>query len=137
MRKTGLLAAWGGLFVICAGLGFLPEPQGALRGLLIALAVVFFLPGALLLWQGRRQKDGDAIRLVRNLSALSLGLTLALLVANVASVLAPETVGDLLHGALGVVSVPMFCGQVWVMSLFLWACLLICSLRLLPKRKRR
>lgn len=137
MRKTGLLAAWGGLFVICAGLGFLPEPQGALRGLLIALAVVFFLPGALLLWQGRRQKDDDAIRLVRNLSALSLGLTLALLVANVASVLAPETVGNLLHGALGVVSVPMFCGQVWVMSLFLWACLLICSLRLLPKRKRR
>ena len=137
MRKTGLLAAWGGLFVICAGLGFLPEPQGALRGLLIALAVGFFLPGALLLWQGRRQKDDDAIRLVRNLSALSLGLTLALLVANVASVLAPETVGDLLHGALGVVSVPMFCGQVWVMSLFFWACLLICSLRLLPKKKRR
>ena len=137
MRKTGLLAAWGGLFVICAGLGFLPEPQGALRGLLIALAVVFFLPGALLLWQGRRQKDDDAIRLVRNLSALSLGLTLALLVANVASVLAPETVGDLLHGVLGVVSVPMFCGQVWVMSLFLWACLLICSLRLLSKKKQR
>ena len=137
MRKTGLLAAWGGLFVICAGLGFLPEPQGALRGLLIALAVVFFLPGALLLWQGRRQKDDDAIRLVRNLSALSLGLTLALLVANVASVLAPETVGDLLHGVLGVVSVPMFCGQVWVMSLFFWACLLICSLRLLSKKKQR
>lgn len=128
MKKNVLLSAWGGMFLICAGLGFLPQPQGVGKGLLIALAVLFFLPGALLLRQSRR------IRLVRNLSLLSLGLTVGLLVLNVLGIAAPKAVGTVLHILLGIVSAPMFCGQIWVISLLGWSCLLLSSLHLLKKR---
>lgn len=134
MKKQHLLAAWGGLFLLCAGLGFIPNPQGLGRGLMIVLSLLFFLPGAGLLLLGL-WGDPDSARLVRNLSAASLGLTTVLLALNTASVLWPEWAGDLLHGILGVVSAPMFCCQIWALSLFLWACLLLGSIGILRLKR--
>ena len=34
MKKKSLFALWGGLFLLCAGLGFIPEPAGAVRWVL-------------------------------------------------------------------------------------------------------
>ena len=48
MKKSFLLALWGGMFILCAGLGFVPDPTGAWRVLLTLLAVAFFVPPALL-----------------------------------------------------------------------------------------
>ena len=79
----------------------------------------------------------EMIRLLRNLSFLSLGLTVALILANLFSVLAPEAVGDALHVVLGIVSAPMFCGQLWIMSLFLWASLGAASVMILRELKKR
>ncbi len=134
MNQKILYALWGGLFVLCAGLGFIPEPEGALRVVLTILSVGFFLPGALLLYQAQKGADRNAQRLIRNLSALSLGLTLALLVLNVLSALLSEMAGDVLYAMLIIVSSPMVCSGYWVLSLFLWACLLMGSLRGLRKK---
>lgn len=135
MKNKTLYALWGGLFILCAGLGFIPEPQGAGKTLMTLLAVLFFLPGGLLLYKAGRDGDRGALQLVRNLSALSLGLTLVLLVANFLSALGSSVLGDVLYGMLVIVSSPMVCSGYWVLSLFLWACLLMTSLSQLKKGK--
>ena len=135
MNKRFLFALWGGLFILCAGLGFIPEPAGFGKGLMTALSVLFFAPGALLLNQAKQGKDRQLAATVRNLSAASLSLTLAALVANFLSLAAPGAVGDSLYAVLVIVSSPMVCSGYWLLSLFLWACLLVVSLEILKQRK--
>ena len=116
-----LFPLWGGMLILCAGVGFIPEPAGALKVAMTVLAVLSFLPPLVLVLRG-----SDAQRhLVRCLAAASLGLTLALLVANLMTVTASETVGTVLYYLLVIVSSPMVCSGYWALSLFLWAFLLI------------
>ena len=129
MNKKTLFALWGVLFILCAGLGFIPEPQGALKAVMTAAAVLFFLPPAWLLYRG----DRETVLLIRNLSALSLGLTLAALIANFFTAFASEAVGQILYHILIIVSSPMICSGHWALSLFLWACLMIVSIRQLKR----
>ena len=134
MNKTSFYTVWAGMFILCAGLGFIPEPAGFLKFLMIGLTLGFFaVPGWFLLWLDRRG-DKMNIAVVRNLAAVSLGLTLVLILVNVVSFMAPEWVGTLLHILLIIVSAPMVCGQYWVLSLFLWACLMIWAQKLLKKK---
>ena len=59
MKKKYLYVLWGGLFALCAGLGFLPEPAGAARIALTVLSVAFFLPPVwLLLAANREEQEG-------------------------------------------------------------------------------
>ena len=129
MKSQFLYALWGALFILCAGLGFIPEPARVLRVLLTGLSILFFLPPAVLVWKGRREKDRMALSLVRNLSIASLSLSVLLIIANFLTVFRSELLGDILHGVLVVVSSPMICSGHWAMSLFFWACLLISSAR--------
>ena len=129
MTKKVLFSLWGVLFIVCAGLGFIPEPAGILRGLLTGISVLFFVPPALLLYRaGKTQDDGSRL-LVRNLSALSLMLTLILLVLNFLTALGSDVLGRILYSVLIIVSSPMVCSGYWALSLFLWACLLMGSLK--------
>lgn len=125
MNKKVLFVLWGTLFILCAGLGFIPEPQGALRGVMTAASVLFFLPPAALLYRA----DRDTALLIRNLAALSLGVTLLTLILNFVLAVSSETLGNILHYILVVVSSPMICSGYWVLSLFLWASLLMGSLK--------
>lgn len=134
MKKSTLFALWGGLFALCAGLGFLPAPTGVLRFALTALSVAAFAPPALLLRRAARTKDPHTIALIRNLSALSLLLTVALLLCNFLTVFGSETVGDILYTLLVIVSSPMVCSGYWALSLFLWACLLFAAMAQLKKK---
>lgn len=133
MSKKILTVLWAGLFIVCAGLGFIPEPEPAVSTLLTAASLLFFLPPALLLHSAGKQGDTAAIQLIRNLAALSLGLTAALLILNFLTVFTSETLGQLLHYVLIIVSCPMICSGHWATSLFLWACLLTAALKLLKK----
>jgi len=125
MNKKVLFVLWGVLFLLCAGLGFLPEPRGVLKGLMTALSVLFFLPPALLLYRA----DRNTSCLIRNLSALSLGVTLVTLILNFVLAVGSELLGNVLHYILVIVSAPMICSGYWVLSLVLWACLLMGSLK--------
>lgn len=130
MNKKTLFVLWGVLFILCAGLGFIPEPQGGLKALMTAAAVLFFLPPAGLLYRA----DRNTSLLIRNLSALSLGVTLVTLILNFVLAVSSETLGNILHYILVIVSAPMICSGYWVLSLFLWACLLMVSLKNLRKK---
>jgi len=129
MNKKALAILWGGLFIVCAGLGFIPEPEGTLRVILTLLSLLFFLPPALLLRDAAQHRNRAAIQLIRNLAALSLGLTVVLLIMNFLTVFSPEALGQMLHYVLIIVSSPMICSGNWALSLFLWACLLTASQR--------
>lgn len=128
MKQKTLLALWAGLFILCAGLGFIPEPSGIAAAGLTALSLVFFLPPALLLYQAVKTRDRKCQKLVCLLSALSLGLTLVLLILNFVSAFWPDFLGTVLHYVLAVVSAPMIVSGNWALSLFCWACLLMASL---------
>ena len=125
MNKKVLFVLWGVLFILCAGLGFIPEPQGVWKAAMTVLSVLFFLPPALLLWQA----DRNTAMLIRNLSLLSLGVTLVTLILNFVLAVSSEFLGNVLHYILVIVSAPMICSGYWVLSLFLWACLLMASLK--------
>ena len=121
MDQKTVMAVWGMLYGLCTVFGFLPEPEGAAKIAGTVLSVVFFLPPVWLLVRGNEK----ARVLVRKLAALSLGLTVLTLMANFALAVRSEALGNALHILLVVVSSPMICSGYWVLSLFLWACLLI------------
>lgn len=123
MKNRSLFIAWAFLFILCAIGGFIPVTKTAVRILLTGLSLLFFLPPALILRRGSREER----HLVRSLSALSLVLTLVLLIANFLTAFRSEALGNALHALLTVVGCPMITGGHWAMSLFLWACLLVAS----------
>ena len=118
MSNTVLFALWGVLYALCAGLGFVAAPGATLRLLMILLSVAMFVPPFLLNRKGNRR-----VRLlVRNLSLAWLVLTGVLLVASILSVMGSETLGNILHGMLTVISSPLVCSDSWALTIFLWAC---------------
>ena len=137
MKKSAFFALWGGLFIACAGLGFVPAPQGFLKWLLVALSVAFFIPPALIAREAAREKDRVTLRLLRNLSIASLVLTVVVLIGNFLTVTASEAMGIAMYIVLVVVSTPMICGQYWLLSLFLWAFLMTYCVSRLMRKKRR
>lgn len=127
MKRSSLLALWGILYIICAGLGFIPEPAGSVRIFLLLISLLFFVPPAVLLLDAVQQGDVRTKRLIRCLSALSLAVTLALLVLNILSALGASVWGEIFHVLLVLCSAPMLCSNYWAVSLFLWAALLMGS----------
>jgi hypothetical protein len=115
------------MYVLCTLLAFLPSPTGFLRVLLLLLALVFFIPGGMLVFYGLKENNRKTLRQLRIVSILSLGLTLAALVGNFLTVLASDAVGTALYVLLVLVSTPMVCSSLWILSLFLWACLLMAT----------
>ena len=129
MIRKLLFALWAVLFSLCAGLGFIPEPEGLMAAVLTCISLVSFLPPWILLYRAGKSGSIADILLIRNLSALSLGMTLAALIANFLTAFSSETVGQILYYVLIIVSSPMVCSGHWATSLFLWACLLTISLK--------
>lgn len=129
MKKWILSGIWGCLYLICTVLSYAVIEPDQLQGFaLVTLSLLFFVPPALLLLDAHRQKDKKTLLTLRWISGLSLGLTLIFLVANVASVLGSEALGNALYGFLVLVSVPMICSQHWFLSMFLWACIFFATL---------
>ena len=137
-KDKGILKAlWAGMFLLCGVLGFVPPTTGATKGLLVVLAALFFVPPFADLWFSWQRKDAAEIRLLRNLSFISLGGTLVLLVANILTVLlSGYGLGNFLYYLLVIVSTPMICGQFWAYSLLLWAILLWCCITVLKKLRK-
>ena len=122
MSNTVLYALWGGLYLLCGGLGFVTAPGATLRLLMILLSIARFIPPFALNRRAAAQRDGRTLALIRNLSGIWLILTGVLLVANILSVMASETLGNILHGLLTIVSSPLVCSNSWALAIFLWAC---------------
>ena len=127
MKNKQLYLLWGGLYLLSVGLSLIEKPGNLLQALMFFVALGFFVPGALLLYRGYREKNAKVVASVRWISAGSLCITLLLLVANVLSVAAPRMIGNIAYALLVLFSAPMICSRIWVISLFLWACLFMAS----------
>ena len=134
MNKKKWYIAWGVLYAACTGLSCIPEPQGVVAGLAVTASLLFFLPPAVLLYRAIPREQWGTVRLIRNLSIASLALTLGMLILNLMSVGFSDQLGLFLHGVLILVSVPMVCMQSWIVSLFLWAILLMVTLKYRKKK---
>lgn len=119
---------WGVLFALCFGFGFIPEAGGITAFAMTALSVIFFVPGFVLLYLGQK-------KVVRLVAAVSLGATMVTIMLNFLSVHATSGTGDFLYVLLGLVSCPMLCSRIWVLSLFLWACLLMSTFIQFPSKE--
>ena len=135
MTKTKLLwILWAVAYGICTICGFIPVAEDAISGLFILLSLGFFVPPALLIFQGVQNKQPKILRLIRTLSIISLAVTLLTIVLNFISIQASEAWGTVLYWLLILVSTPMVCAQHWVISLFGWAMLLMTCLNYLKKK---
>jgi hypothetical protein len=124
LKELVLYAAWFCLYVLCVGLGTVEQVEGMGKVLFVLTSLIFFIPGAMLLIMGFREKNKKMILRVRIVSICSLALTVIVFCLNVAAVAASSNMGSFLNDLLNLVSAPMFCSQYWVLSLFCWACLL-------------
>ena len=130
MKTKRLWLRWLYMFILCAALGFVPQPsQFIVKALLVIAAVCFFIPGVLLLSKGHTKTTKQ----VMAVSAVALVLTTVLVIFNFASVLLPDAWGTAAHIVMGILTTPMLCGQYWILSLFGWAILLSAGMFLLPK----
>jgi hypothetical protein len=128
MDKSIYFVLWGGMYILCCVLGFLPEQTGFSLYVMTAVSLLFFLPPFLLVRKAKEKNDTKTLKLTRRICLISLGLSTLMLVANFLSVLSPsETLGNVLHVILSLVSVPMMSSGLPLVSLFLWACLLSAS----------
>lgn len=128
MKKRILYWIWGFFYLLCAFISNLENPVGAQKAALTVLSLIFFIPPVILLVDALKAEGKKTLLTLRVISILSLSLTLAALIANIAVVGASDTVGRVLHQVLIFASVPMVCSQHFVLSLFLWACLLFATL---------
>ncbi len=136
VQKTVCYVLWGFFYLLCGFLGLITPQSGAQAGAMTALSLAFFLPPAVLLILAYRENNKNLLRQLRLISILSLALTLLVFVLNIAAVGASETTGKVLYYVLTFVSVPMVCSQHYVVSLFLWACLLFSTFPALIRKKK-
>ena len=125
--------AWAFMFVLCAALGALEGATGIAKAALVLIAVLFFLFPALLLYNSLVGGDKKTVRAIRIISLVSLLLTTVLLVVYFvltllyAATTASAVAVNITYYVLLLVSAPLFCGQYFFLSLFLWACLLFAT----------
>ena len=122
-KEIVLYAAWLCVYILWVGLGTVDTVEGVGKIFFILTALIFFIPGILLLVTGKKENNRKMTLRVRMVSICSLTLTVILFCFNVAAA-ATGKANSFLHDLLNLVSAPMFCAQYWVLSLFGWASLL-------------
>lgn len=129
LKYPVLYRIWAGLFALTAVLGLcFPDVEHAAgRFALQAVTVCFFFPPWLILVKAKQSGALRHVKLLRYLSAASLGATLVFLCAGILSVRAPEALGNLLHILMTVICAPLVCSNYYVLPMFLWATLLVGS----------
>lgn len=136
MKKTYIYAAWVTLYCLCVALGFVPNPQGFGKFLLTVTGFIFFLPPFYLLYLAKKENSRKTLLVLRLLSIVSLSVSLVLLILNLLSVYFSQQTGLVLHVLLVMFTAPMGCIRYWVLSLFLWACLLMLTRQKRPPCQR-
>ena len=129
MKKQNVYKAWAVLYTLCVAFGFISKPDTFGKVLLVALSLLCFVPPFCLVVRARKEENRKTLKVLRLVSILSLSLTLVFLVLNFLSVNFSVEAGLWLYVLLAMVSAPMMCAQYWVISLFLWACLLFATLQ--------
>ena len=124
-NKT-LYIAWAGMFVLTTALGFaFPEVEnGWGRFGLGLIAILFFLPPALVRARAKAEGHRFHVRLVGFLALGSLLLTVVLLALTLIGFIWSDVLANALYAALVIVASPMICSNLYALSLVLWGTLI-------------
>ena len=136
MKQKCIYLLWLFVYIICVGLGTLYEDILVLQIFQGLFAVLFFVPPVLLVLEGLKDGQKKYLMQIRVISIVSLALTLAFMIANIAAVYASEAVGNTLNQIYILVATPMHCLPYGFISIFLWACLLMLTFPSLWKEKK-
>lgn len=133
---------WAATYVLCTICGLIPIREGSIIGLgVMLLGMAFFIPPALLIYYVVKKKRTTPLTYVRNISLISLVLTLISYVLNIVTYNAPQWLQLVANWMKALVCTPMNClpEQIQLLSVFGWACLLMTTLQYLqdPAQKRR
>lgn len=136
MKKLILYSLWGCLFVICVGLGTIQTTDTMVKTALLLISIAFFVPGLLLLYDAKTEGDRKGVLTIRWISITSLTLTLGALLAFLLTSSRGFDAAEVLYEVLILVSSPMICSQYWLVSLFLWSCLLSATFVKTPRDQK-
>ena len=131
MLNTYLYIFWIFFYLLCAALGVLGLPGWV--G--ITACILFFVPPAVLLYRCGRAGDRRGVARIRNISLAWLGFAVLMLILNIATVYMSAAAGAVLYYTMAVLCAPLVCGEYWILSLFLFSCLLMTSLQQLKHMK--
>ena len=134
VKEKLLYIVWGIMAVLCIGLGTLETEDLLLQIPLLLISIVFFVPAGLLLYDYLDAGNRKGILRIRWICIGSLAVTLVTLLAFFLAALRGAAAAGWLYEVLILVSCPMVCSQYWLVSLFLWACLLFATF-IKPNRK--
>ena len=134
-KRKVLYIVWAVLYCVCMGLGFVPNPSTGETVFLVALSMVFFVPPYWLYFLARKENSRKTVLVLRLISIGILALTVLFLILTFLSVNFSERAGLVMGVLLTMFSAPMVCSQIWVLPLFLWACLLMLTLQKHPCQK--
>jgi len=129
MKKKILYILWGVFYAVCVGLSFVKNPTPGEKWILIILSIGFFVPPYWLCILAKKENNRKAIKTLRLISGCVLALSMLFIILNILSVVFFTKLGYVLNVLLILFSAPMICAQIWVLPLFLWACLLMLSLQ--------
>ena len=135
MKFKSVWLSWLYLLILCAVLGFIPQPTGFFKVLFALTAAGSFVPGFVLLTKADHRDEVRTLRLVRNIAIAALILATVLIMLNFLSATMSKAWGDVLYVMLVVLATPLVGGQYWVLTLFGWACLMIYGTMLLKKQR--
>ena len=122
MKNKPMFVIWILYYFTCVALACIPNPQGPLRGFILLVGLLFFVPGGILLARYCKAGHRKVLVFFRNLSLISLSLSVVMFLVNVLSTALSETAGDVCQALLILVSVPMSCCEdAWILSLFGWS----------------
>lgn len=121
--KKYWIAAWAALYVFAVATSVF-WPASVVSTL---VGIAFFLPPAVLLWDGFRSKNKKQVKCIRILSAASLAVTTILVIVIFLTVSSEKNLDRLMDMLLILCAAPMMCFKAWLWSLFGWACLLSAS----------
>ena len=132
MKKLWIL--WAIAYGLCAVCGFFTPANNLVYALFFMLAILFFVPAGFLIYEAVQRQEKQILRLIRTVSLVSLSVTVVTIVLNFLTVgMSPEW-GRVMYWLLILVSAPMVCAQIWVVSLFGWACVLMTCIHFLRKK---
>ena len=134
MKTRKYWLSWLYLYILCAVLAFLPEPEGFLRWLLLILTAVFFVPGFVLVYQADVRDRTEVVKLVKRVSIIALSVNVFMICVNIASPLLSDLWGTVLHYILITLCSPIGTGSP-ALTLFGWACLMCYCISVLKKER--
>ncbi len=124
MKTKHYWLCWLYLYILCAVLSFLPEPEGFWWWLMLVIGLLFFAPGIALVYQADVRDRLQVVNTVKKVSIIALAVDVFLICINIASTLLPDAWGLVLQWMLNIFASPMGCGQNPALTMFGWAFIL-------------